>query len=414
MKRIHTIIIGAGQAGLAVSRSLTDQGIDHLLIERGRVAQRWEERWDSLRLLSPNWMTRLPGWRYSGPDPDGFMSKNEVISFLRSYARSFRAPVLEETVVHDVRQAGDEWHVSTDRGTWQAQNVVIATGHCDVPNVPRCSADVPSHIVQTTSIAYRNPDQLPSGGVLVVGASASGVQLARELAQSGRQVILSVGRHRRVPRRYRGHDIYHWLDRIGALERPLSSVSDPEAAMREPSSQLVGNDKGTNADLAQLASEGIRLTGRLAGFEESRARFAADLPHTTADADRQLSSLLSRIEEHIATHGLNSALPPAESVAPVPVTGAPLEVDLRSKGIRSILWATGYKRSYAWLRADVLDSRGEIRQQRGRTSAQGLYVLGLQFMIRRNSSFIDGVGRDALEVAAQIGGRAERASREAA
>jgi putative flavoprotein involved in K+ transport len=406
MKRTEAIIIGAGQAGLAVSRSLVTARIDHVLLERGRVAQRWTERWDSLRLLSPNWMTRLPGLNSAESDPDGFMSRDQVIDRLRGYARSFDAPVEEETTVLSVERVGELWRVETDRGIWAAPNVVVATGHCQKTRVPASARDLSPDIAQIRTSDYRNPEQLPPGGVLVVGASASGIQLANELLMAGRRVVLSVGRHTRLPRRYRGKDILYWLDRTGSFERPLSDMPDPAEAMREPSLQLVGNEQGASLDLAVLVSRGVELAGRLESFNGATARFARDLETSVKTADDQLKRLLARIDRHITTHGLNAPVP--EGLARVPTETGLTDLDLRSAGITSVLWATGYSRSYEWLRAPVLDESGEILQVRGRTPAQGLYVIGLQFMIRRNSSFLHGVGRDAEEIAGEIRRRTQR------
>jgi len=414
MKRTNTIIIGAGQAGLALSRCLIDHGIDHVIFERGRVAQRWTERWDSLRLLSPNWMTRLPGHAYQGDRPDGFMMRADVIRFLTQYARSFDAPVEEETAVRRVSRAPWGWRVETDRDTWIAENVVIATGHAQKTRIPTIAASLAPDIVQIPTSAYRNPGQLPEGGVLVVGASASGIQLADEIFRSGRDVTLAVGRHNRLPRRYRGHDIMHWLDRIGTLHRPLSDMPDPEEAKREPSLQLVGDDFGRTIDLGSLALQGIRLTGRLTGIDGSRVAFGDDLARTSAAADHQMGRLLARIDRHIETHGLRSEASPADPWTLTPPVDARSEVDLDRAGIRTVLWATGYRRSYEWLEADVFDARGEVRNERGRTPAPGLFIIGMQFMIRRNSSFIDGVGRDAAEIALDIAKRATMRGREAA
>lgn len=414
MKRTNTIIIGAGQAGLALSRSLFDQGIEHVLLERGRVAQRWTERWDSLRLLSPNWMTRLPGGGYRGDRPNSFMTRDEVIGLLSDYATSFQAPVQEQTTVRRVSPAFDGWEIVTNNGTWRAQNVVIATGYTQSTRVPGMASALPAHITQMTTSAYRNPDQLPEGGVLVVGASASGAQLADELARSGREVTIAVGRHTRVPRRYRGRDIMYWLDRTGSLQRPLSDMPHPEEATQEASLQLLGNDDGKNLDLSVLASRGIRLAGRLVGVEHGRVRLGTELAKTTAAADHQMGRLLDRIDRHIATHGFEKEFPAPERWNLIPPIESPTELSLDGSGIRSVLWATGYRRSYPWLDADVLDSSGEVRNQRGRTPAPGLFIIGMQFMIRRNSSFIDGVGRDAEEIAVAIANRADERAREAA
>jgi len=405
MERMETLVIGGGQAGLAMSRSLTDQGREHVVLERGRVAQRWSDRWDSLRLLTPNWMTRLPGWSYQGPEPDGFMGKDEVAEFLRAYSRSFDAPVEEQTTVRSVQETSGQWAVRTDRGRWIADNVVIATGHCDIPFVPAISQQAPSQLFQIDSVQYRNPAQLPDGGVLVVGASATGIQLADELNRGGRQVTLAAGRHIRIPRRYRGRDTLYWLDRMGSLDRPRSDLEEGNEALHEPSLQLVGRKSGESIDLGVLKDRGVQVAGRLTGFDETRARFAADLALNSAKAEIHLEKILDRIDRFIATNGLESFAPPPTRPEGIRIGDPPRKVDLMRSGIRTVLWATGYRRSYPWLKSPVLDRYGEIVQYRGRTPAEGLFVLGLEFMITRRSSQIDGVGRDAREIAARISDR---------
>lgn len=404
MKSTETVVIGGGQAGLAMSRSLRDRGRDHVVLERGRIAERWRsERWDSLRLLTPNWMSRLPGYAYRGPDPDGFMGKADVIEFLRGYARSFDAPVEEETTVTAVTPHGDGWRVETDRGTWKAKYVVVATGHCDKPNVPALADALDPDIFQMTTTRYRGPDSLPSGGVLVVGASATGAQLADELRRSGRQVTLAVGRHNRLPRAYRGRDIMWWLDRIGVLDRTVDELPEPDAGIREPSLQLVGQRPGSRREIGldALHANGVRIVGRTTAATGSRVHLEPDFQRHIIDADQRLTRVLSRIEHYAGERDLE--LGPAETIAPVSIPGpGPESLDLHGEGIRSVLWATGYRRVYPWLNAPALDTNGEIVQRRGRTPLPGLYVLGIQFMIRRRSSFIDGVGRDAEEIADDI------------
>jgi putative flavoprotein involved in K+ transport len=402
MKKTETLVIGGGQAGLAMSRSLTDLGRDHVVLERGRIAQNWSDRWDSLQLLTPNWMSRLPGWRYEGLDPDGFMTKNAVVDYLQAYARSFDAPVQDETSVESVAPRNGGWVVGTNQGTWSADNVVIATGHCGKAFVPTISKQAPDGLHQIDSMQYRNPEQLPEGGVLVVGASATGVQLADELRLSGREVTLSVGRHIRLPRRYRGRDILYWLDKMGSLDRPRSDVDGDKEAIQEPSLQLVGRQNDESIDLGILRSRGVRLAGRLTGFAEEKALFAGDLALTSAKADIHLKQILERIDRFITSHGLDASVPAAEPASSIQIGPTPRQMSLADAGIRTVLWATGYRRSYPWLHAPVLDHRGEIRQRRGRTPAAGLYVLGLEFMITRRSSQISGVGSDAREIAQQI------------
>jgi putative flavoprotein involved in K+ transport len=413
MKRTDTIVIGGGQAGLAMSRCLSDLQIDHVVLERGRVGERWRsERWDSLRLLTPNWQSRLPGQRYTGPDPDGYMTMPEVVGYLESYARSLEAPVETGTTVLSVEAAPGGYRVTTDRGTWESRNVVIATGYCDVPHVPGMGSRLPSDILQTVPSRYRNPDQLPEGGVLVVGASSSGVQLADEIHASGRPVTLAVGRHTRLPRRYRGRDILWWLDAMGVFDESVKDVYDIEVSRRQPSLQLVGRPDHATLDLPLLQERGVRLAGRTTAIDGSRVSLADDLVVHTVAADARLARLLRRIDDYVAEAGLAAEVDEPETFAPfLWPAPSPTEVDLHAEGIRTVLWATGFRRQYPWLRVPVLDARGEIRHDGGVTPWPGLYVIGHNFLRRRKSTFIDGVGDDAHDLAAHI---AEHRSRVAA
>jgi len=406
MRRTEAVVIGGGQAGLAMSHCLAGSGVDHVVLERGRVAERWRsERWDSLRLLTPNWQTRLPGFRYQGPDPDGYMKMGEVVGFLERYALSFAAPVEEGATVLSVEAAGGGYRVETNRGAWRTASVVIATGHCDTPLVPAVAASLSGDVVQLVPSRYRHPDQLPPGGVLVVGASSSGVQLADEIHASGRPVTLAVGRHTRLPRVYRGRDILWWLDAMGVFDESIADVFDPAVSRGQPSLQLVGRPDRATLDLPALRERGIRLTGRVAGAEGGRVFLADDLVATTVAADVRLARLVQRIDIFAARTGLDAEVGPAEPFRPFlwPDPG-PAEVDLRAEGIRSVVWATGYRRLYPWLKVPVLDARGEIRHEGGVTPFPGLYVIGLYFLRRRKSSFIDGVGGDAMELAAHLAG----------
>ena len=403
---IDTVVIGAGQAGLAMSRCLTDRGIEHVVLERGHIAERWRsERWDSLRLLSPNWMSRLPGWSYSGPDPHGFMTAGEVVSYFEGYARATNAPVEQQSAVEHLSAAGDGFDVVTGRGRWRAANVVIATGWCDQPAVPAAARHLGQAIVQVTTSAYRNPDSLPAGGVLIVGASASGVQLADELALAGRDVVLAVGSHSRVPRSYRGMDILWWLEQIGALDRTIDQTPDPHAARHEPSLQLIGRPDHRPVDLGTLRHRGVELTGRLTWTDGSIVGFARDLGHTLTAADARMRRVLTEIDTHIDATGLTTEVLDAEHPSAIVVDQRHDRIDLADRGITTVLWATGHRRTYPWLHVPVLDAAGEIRQRRGRTPVPGLYVLGQRFQHYRNSNFIDGVGRDAAAVAEHLARR---------
>ncbi len=405
MRYTEVVVIGGGQAGLAMSRRLSDRGIGHVVLERGRVAERWRsERWDSLRLLTPNWLSRLPGHRYEGPDPDGYMTMPQVVAFLEGFAAASGVPVETGTTVLGLERDGALYRVETDRGTWAAPAVVIATGYCDTPFVPEMARRLPDDVVQMVPSAYRNPDQLPPGGVLVVGASSSGIQLADEIRVSGRPVTVAVGRHLRLPRRYRGKDILWWMDQMGVLSQRAEDVYDLEVSRQQPSLQLVGRPDHASLDLPTLRRRGVRLAGRLLDVDGATVTFDDDLMAAAAASDAKLAMLLGRIDEFVARSGLESDVQPAQEFEPSwPEVGdGPLSLDLRAEGITTVLWATGFKRRYPWLNVPVLDPRGEIRHDGGVTRAPGLYVMGLQFLRRRKSAFIDGVADDAEELAVHL------------
>jgi len=400
---ITTVVIGAGQAGLAMSYCLSELLVDHVVIERGKVAQRWRSQsWDSLTLLTPNWMTRLPGFQYDGDDPDGFMSVSDLIGFFDRYAAVSRAPIVSDTSVIRVVRPGERFRVITDRGGWSADSVVIATGYCDLPAVPSASLGLSTSIAQLAPSNYRRPEQLPPGGVLIVGASATGVQLADEIQQSGRQVTLAVGRHLRLPRTYRGRDILWWLDRLGVLDKSVDAVHSIDVSRHQPSLQLVGRADRSSLDVGILQEHGVRLVGRVRDISGYQVRLADDLIASTAAADIKMAEILSRIDRHIAANELAADDPePFRSTWPR-TENSPERLDLKSEGIETVIWATGCRRAYPWLQIPVLDRRGEIVHDGGFTPAFGLYVLGMNFQRRRNSSFIDGVGGDAWKIAEQI------------
>ncbi len=393
MKHTDTAIIGGGQAGLAMSRCLTEYQIDHVILERGRVGERWRsERWDSLRLLTPNWQSRLPHLQYNGKHPDDFMTMPEFIRHLERYAESFEAPIQTGTTVQIVERLNNRrFRIATDTGDWSAYNVVVATGFCDTPRVPPFSAAMPSDIVQLVPSGYRNPSQVPQGGVLVVGASATGLQIADELMEAGRKVTLAVGTHVRVPRRYRGKDILYWMDVMGAFKAP----ADPADERKTPPPQLVGTPENRNLDLGGLQKKGVRLAGRAISAQGDRVYFADDLEAKVETADTQMMQLLAKIDGFIES---SSTLAPAadlDSITTVKVRTAPTVIELRTENIGTIIWATGYERRYPWLKIPVLDDRGEIRHEGGVTPEPGFYILGSRFQRSKGSNLIDGVGRDA-------------------
>jgi putative flavoprotein involved in K+ transport len=403
--RTDTVIIGAGHAGLAMSRCLTDRGVDHVVLERGSVGERWRTaRWDSFRLLTPNWLARLPGWAYAGRDPDGFMTALEFADHLYGYARSFDAPVRSHTTVTLAERTPTGFRIHTDRGGWAARTLVVATGYHSRAVVPELAAGLTPETMQVTASHYRSPSGLPDGGVLVVGASASGVQIAHELALAGRRVVLAVGGHTRLPRRYRGRDILWWLDRIGALTRDIDHVPDAAAARAEPSLQLIGTPDAQGVDLGVLAAIGVRLTGRLRALDANVAWFADDLGDTMRAAQDRLTRILGEIDRHAAaTPGTAAGPPDPPRVIAAPAT--PSILDLRRAGITAVVWATGFRPSYPWLAVPALDPDGRIRHCRGVTAIPGLYAIGLRFQSRRNSTFIDGARHDAAYLADRITAR---------
>ena len=400
MQHHSTVIIGAGQCGLAMSRVLTEHSVDHLILERGEVANSWKtERWDSLRLLTPNWQSRLPGAAYQGPDPDGYMTMPEVIGRLENYAVDIAAPVITRAEVLAVTRTEDGYRVATSHGQFHATTVVLASGACNLPNVPACAEGLPTSVLSLTPHVYRRPSDLPEGGVLVVGGSATGVQLAMELQASGRPVTLSVGEHIRMPRTYRGRDIKWWMDALGVLDQLHDEVDDLKRVRRTPSLQLVGAPDRRMLDLNALTAAGVEVVGRLAGMRDGRALFSGGLANHCALSDQKMHRFLDAIDDWVTDQGLAGSLSAAERFDPTHVAGSPrLELDLEAAGVRSVLWATGYRPDYSWLDVPVLDRKGRLRHDGGRVDAPGLFAMGLPFMRRRKSTLIDGAGADAREL----------------
>ena len=412
MKFATVIIIGAGQSGLAMSKQLTALSIDHVVLERGEVANSWRtERWDSLRLLTPNWQSRLPGYAYSGDDPDGFMTMPEVVSFLQRYADLSAAPIATETRVTRVRREDGGYELSTSQGAWRCRKLVIASGACNLASIPSLAADLPAKVTSLTPLQYRRPDLLPDGIVMVVGASASGMQLAREIQASGRRVVLSVGEHVRMPRTYRGRDIQWWMDAIGAMDVRYDAMEDIDRARRLPSLQLIGTPERVTVDLNTLRRAGIELVGRLVGFRDGKAQFSGSLANLCALADLKMNRLLASIDDWVNTNGVAEQFPVPHRYEPTDVgPETKLSLDLIAAGIRTVIWTTGYRPDYSWLNIPVLDRKGRIRHDGGVVAAPGVYVMGLPFMRRRKSSFIDGAGDDAADLAAHLNQSLARAA----
>ena len=400
------VVVGGGHNGLAMSKRLADRGIDHVVLERGEVADSWRsQRWDSFTLLTPNWQTCLPGREYDGDDRDGFMTGRELIEFLECYAIDVDAPIHTHTTVTAVRKAADGYEVETDQGTWACRGVVLAGGACNVSTTPSFAAAVPGHIVAINPLEYRNPDQLPAGGVLVVGASATGVQLAAEIHSSGRPVVLSVGEHVRLPRTYRGRDIQYWMGAIGRLDERYDDVDDIVKARKVASPQLVGTRERRTLDLNALTEQGVAIRGRLGVVRDGVALFSGGLANHCALADQKLGRLLDDIDAWIEHEEVGSIAAPPERHEPTRVaTKLPLTLDLNRGEVTSIVWATGFRPDLSWLHLPVFDSAGRLRHDGGVVDSPGVYFLGASFLRRRKSSFIHGSIDDTEDLADHIAG----------
>jgi putative flavoprotein involved in K+ transport len=356
-------------------------------------------------LLTPNWQSRLPGFRYDGDDPEGFMTMPEVVAYLGRYAAAVDAPVETNTTVTSVRAAGDgsSYRVTTSEGEWRCRSVVLASGACNVADVPAVAEAVPDGIASMTPSDYRNPEQLEEGGVLIAGASATGAQLADEIQRSGRPVTLAVGGHVRVPRVYRGMDIMWWLDATGVLDERYDEVDDVNRVRALPSFQLVGSPTRATIDLNALQALGVSMVGRFAGIKDGVAQFSGSLRNQCTLADLKLGRLLDTIDQWAAEHGLDGEIDAPHRFELTHVEDDPrLVLDLARGGIKTIIWATGYRPDYSWLDVPVLDPKGRIRHDGGITAAPGLYIMGMPFLRRRKSSLIDGVGDDARELSTHL------------
>jgi putative flavoprotein involved in K+ transport len=405
MQRVAAVVIGAGQTGLSMSRYLSQRSIEHVLFERGEVANSWrKERWDSLRLLTPNWLNRLPGYGYQGNDPDGYMTMPELVDYIATYADAIDAPVEPHTEVTSVQTADDGFRIRTTDTEWRAQAVVIASGPYHRPQVPAFAQAIPSTVRCLAASDYRNPDQLEAGGVMVVGAASTGVQLAEEIHRSGRPVILAVGGHVRMPRVYRGRDIMWWLDAAGILDERYDEVDDIVRARHVSSFQLVGSPARLTVDLNSLQQIGVRLVGRFADVtDDGTAQFSGSLLNQCALADLKLGRLLDALDNWAIEQGLDAEDDPPERFLPTNVPpDSPLVLSFRTGDIKTIIWATGYRPEYPWLHIPVIDAKGAVRHVGGVTHVPGLYVMGSTFLRRRKSTLIVGADDDARDISTHL------------
>ncbi len=401
--RVDTVVVGAGQAGLSASYHLAQRGVEHLVLERGRVGERWRsERWDSLHFQFPNRYVRLPGFAYDGDRPDAFMHRDGVVSAIERYAGHIGAPLRCGVDVRSIDQAPDGRFV-LDGGDLQlsARNVVVATGPYQRTRIPESSSQLPRHIVQLPASAYTNADALPPGAVLVVGSGGSGVQIAEDLLAAGRRVWLCVGRHKRVPRRYRGRDVMDWLEQLGFTDQP--------AAERDPDDHaplLTGVDGGYEVDLRRLVANGGQLLGRLEGVRDGKLMLGDRLLEDIANGDEGYRQFVAGIEAALTERGLAVGEPPAAPPAPGPLPPRPpTSLDPGQAGISTVIWATGYRVDFSWIHCGQYRPDGTPVQTRGVSTLPGLYFLGLFFLHTVRSSFFWGVGDDAAHIAAHLADR---------
>jgi putative flavoprotein involved in K+ transport len=376
------------------------------VLARGEVANSWRhERWDSLRLLTPNWQARLPGYQYEGGDPDGFMTMPEVVAFIGQYAEVSAAPVRTGVTVTSIERSDRGYRVVTTQGEWRCQTVVLASGACNAASVPAVRAAVPPSVTCVTALDYRNPNQLPDGGVLVVGASATGVQLADEIRRTGRPVTLAVGEHVRLPRTYRGRDVLWWMERSGVWNQRYDEIDDVTRARRLPSPQLVGSPDRSTLDLNTLSAAGVELVGRLAAVRDGKALFSGGLRNQFALADLKMNRLLDTFDEWAGAQSDALDVGPVERFEPTRMPASSrLALDLASGEIKSVVWCTGFRPDYSWLHVPVVDEKGYLRHDGGVIDAPGLYALGLPVLRRRKSTFIHGAGDDARDIVEHLAG----------
>ena len=400
---VDAVVVGAGHSGLAMSRALAAHGVEHVVLERGEIANAWRhERWDSLRLLTPNWQSRLPGYRYSGADPDGYMTAAEVVDFIDGYARFVGAPVRTGTTVTKLRAVDGGYVVETDRGAWRCRAAVLASGAHGVPVVPDAAARLPASVRTLRYNEYRNPSLLDWGRVLVVGSTASGLQLADEIRRSGRPVTIAVGEHIRMPRLYRGRDIQWWLEVVGIHNERYDETDDIVRARRVPSPQLVGSPERRTLDLNALRAQGVDVVGRLVGSNDGRLQFSGSLANHCAMADLKLTRLLERIDRWVDEYRFGDLVARPERFAPTRVEATPrLSLDVKKESIATIIWATGLRPDYSWLQVPVFDNKGRLRHDGGVVES-GLYTLGLNFMRRRKSSYKHGAEDDVRDLSEHL------------
>jgi putative flavoprotein involved in K+ transport len=404
MEKIETIIVGGGQAGLTTSYHLKKQGREHIVFEAAEKAgNAWRnDRWDSFTLVTPNWTIQLPGAHYDGNDPDGFLPKAEIVAYFEQYVEKFNLPVRFKTSVLEVAPMdGSGYQVKTGGGTYLAKNVVMATGSFQKPKIPAFSTNIPQNIKQLHSGHYRNPNQLPDGAVLIIGAAQSGMQIGEELYQSGRKVYLSTGFAPRVPRRYRGRDIVAWLVDIGFFDQTVDKLPSPRARFGA-NPQATGRDGGHNLNLHQFVRDGVTLLGHIADAQDGKVMFKPDLKENLARSDKAEKDIIAMIDKSIEANGINA---PAETLLDLQdgySVEEITELDLKAANINTVIWAMGYTADYSLVKLPVTDEDGFPIQQRGITKYPGLYFVGMNWLSKRKSTILLGVNEDVEHIIEEI------------
>ncbi len=403
---VPVVVIGGGQAGLSTSHYLKQRGIAHVVLERHRVGHAWRvDRWDSFCLVTPNWQCLLPDFPYAGPDPDGFMVKDDIVAYLEAFARHVDPPIREGVAATGVSRMPDgRFAVDTTAGRWTADDVVMATSGYHVPAVPRVGERLPARVRQIHSQDYRNPAQLPDGAVLVIGTGQSGCQIAEDLHLAGRRVHLAVGDAPRSPRRYRGKDAIRWLDEMGYYETTVDTHPLGTAVRRKANHYFTGRDGGREIDLRQFAAEGMQLHGLLEAVDGEVARFRPDLAANLAEADKVYLRIRKMIDDHIARAGID-APPAGPYVPPWTVTAEPVRLDLAAADVTSVVWCTGFRADFSLVDVPVFNGAGQPCHHRGVTGVPGLYFLGLGWLWTWGSGRFSGIAEDARHVVETIAAR---------
>lgn len=408
-EHIDVAVIGGGQAGLSVSYFLGQQGRNHIVLEQQRIGEAWRSgKWDSFTLVTPNWAIALPGFEYSGPEPDAYMPRADVVGYLERYSNMISAPIMEGVKVTSVEYGpSGQYLVKTDSGDYVADNVVVATGAFQSPKLPPMAAALPKRVHQLHSSQYRNPNTLPAGAVLVVGSGQSGCQIAEELYQSGRKVYLTVGGANRLPRRYRGRDCFWWLNQMKFFDRTVEQMPSPEARFAA-NPLLTGKNGGHALNLHKFARDGVVLLGRLLDIVDNSLLLAPDLVENMAKSDAFSSNFLNGVDTFVNNMGMD--VPPDEETRALEMdTSGPVplieKLDVDAEGISTVIWACGYSFDFSWVHFPIFDDKGYPVQHRGVTQYPGLYFMGLQWMHKPKSSLLMGVGEDAEYVTQHIAAR---------